>query len=84
MSFIHFFRLILKNWKLLLLVPLALAASVYYFTRGQKKSYTSETVIYTGIASGYTLNGNNKADFFMTNNAFDNLLSLISSRETKE
>lgn len=69
---------------MLLLVPIIMASSIYFFTRGQKKSYTSETVIYTGIASGYSLNGNNKADFFATNNAFDNLLSLINSRETKE
>ena len=60
-----------------------MAASVYYFTRHEKKVYSSESTIYTGIASGYNLNGTTKADFYTTNNAFDNLLSLIESRETK-
>ena len=84
MSLLHFIKLILKNWKLLVLIPLALALSVYYFTRNEKKVFSSETVVYTGIASGYTLNGSNKADYFSTSNAFDNLLSIINSRETKQ
>ena len=83
MSIFHFVRLLLKNRILLLLTPVLIAGSIYFFTKGEKKMFTSETVIYTGIASGYTLNGNNKADFFAASNAFDNLLSLINSRETK-
>ncbi|WP_394993260.1 GumC family protein [Emticicia sp.] len=61
-----------------------LATAIYYFTRNEKKVYLSESTIYTGIASGYSLNGSNKADFYATSNAFDNLLSLIDSRETKQ
>lgn len=61
-----------------------MAASIYYFTRHEKKVYSSESTIYTGIASGYSLNGSTKADFYSTSNAFDNLLSLIESRETKQ
>jgi uncharacterized protein involved in exopolysaccharide biosynthesis len=68
----------------LLLIPATMALSVLYFTRYEAKTYSSESVIYTGIASGYSLSGNNKADFFATSNAFDNLLSLINSRETKQ
>ena len=77
-------RLLLKNWKLLLAVPLALGGSLFYFTRHEAKSYASETTIYTGIASGYSLTGNSESDYFRTSNAFDNLLSMIKSRETKE
>ena len=84
MSFLHFVNLLLKNIKWLILIPLTMAASIYYFTRNEKKVFSSETVIYTGIASGYNLSGYNKADFFATSNAFDNLLSIINSRETKE
>lgn len=61
-----------------------MAASIYYFTRHEKKIYSSESTIFTGIASGYSLNGSTKADFYSTSNAFDNLLSLIESRETKQ
>ena len=83
MSFIHFLRLLTKNILWLLLIPTILAVSIYYFTRHEKKVYSSESTIYTGIASGYDLNGTTKADFYTTSNAFDNLLSLIESRETK-
>ena len=84
MSLSDAFRLLLRHWKLLLLVPLVLGCSIFFFTRNQKKSYTSDTTIYTGIASGYTIQGNTEADFYATSNAFDNLLTLINSRETKE
>ena len=83
MSFIHFLKLLTKNILWLLLIPTILAVSIYYFTRHEKKVYSSESTIYTGIASGYDLNGTTKADFYTTSNAFDNLLSLIESRETK-
>ncbi len=84
MSLLHFFKILLKNLKWLVLVPLVLALSVYYFTKNEKKVFSSESVVYTGIASGYSLNGDTKADYFATSNAFDNLLTLILSRETKQ
>jgi succinoglycan biosynthesis transport protein ExoP len=84
MSLNDAFRLLLRYWLLLLLIPLVLAGSIFFFTRNQKKNYTSDTTIYTGIASGYTIKGNTEADFYATSNAFDNLLTLINSRETKE
>jgi uncharacterized protein involved in exopolysaccharide biosynthesis len=61
-----------------------MVVTIHYLTRNEIKVYTSETTIYTGIASGYSLNGNNKTDFFMASNAFDNLISLLNSRETKQ
>ena len=77
-------RIFLRHWKLLLAVPLVLGGALFYATRHEQKSYASETTIYTGIASGYSLTGNSESDYFRTSNAFDNLLSLIKSRETKE
>ncbi|MEI6947122.1 hypothetical protein V9K67_07985 [Paraflavisolibacter sp. H34] len=84
MSFIQFIRIVVRNLKWLLLVPLVLSFSIYYFTRHQKKSYSSETVIYTGIASGYTLNQSSDVNYLSVSNAFDNLLTLINSRETRQ
>lgn len=84
MSFLHFLKLLSKNILWLILIPMVLASTIYYFTRNEKKVYASESTIYTGIASGYSLNGSTKADFYSTSNAFDNLLSLIESRETKQ
>ena len=84
MSFSYFLKLLLKNLVWLLAVPIVMACTIFYFTRHEVKVYSSESVIYTGLASGYNLSGNTKADFFSTTNAFDNLLSLINSRETKQ
>lgn len=83
MSFLYFLKLILKNLKWLIIIPACLAASIFYFTRHEIKIYSSEAVIYTGIASGYSLSGSSKVDFITVNNAFDNLISLINSKETK-
>lgn len=77
-------RLLLKNWKLLVAIPLMLAASIFLFTRGAPRVYVSDTTVYTGIASGYSITGDVQADFFTANTAFDNLITLINSRETKE
>jgi uncharacterized protein involved in exopolysaccharide biosynthesis len=83
MSLVHLIKLLLRNWKSLFFVPVLMAGSIYYLTRNEKKEFSTETVIFTGIASGYSLNGAKVADFFATSNAFDNLLTLINSRETK-
>jgi uncharacterized protein involved in exopolysaccharide biosynthesis len=77
-------RLLARKWPLLVLVPLALSASTYFFARKMPKVYASDTTIYTGIASGYSLTGNAEADYNKTSNAFDNLVNLITSRSTKE
>ncbi len=84
MSFLHFINLILKNLKWLLIIPTVLAVTIYYFTRNDKKVYSSESTVFTGLTSGYTLSGNIKSDYYSASNAFDNLLSLIQSRDTKQ
>lgn len=84
MSLAYFIKLVLKNLLWLISIPLVMAGTIFYFTRHEVKVYSSESVVYTGIASGYNLNGSTKADYFATTNAFDNLLSLINSRETKK
>ena len=84
MSLSDVFRLLARKWLLLLLVPLVLSASTYFFGRKLPKTFSSDTTIYTGIASGYSLSGNAEADYNKTNNAFDNLVNLITARSTKE
>ena len=84
MTLLDFIRLIINNIRVLIAVPIVLGATVFYLTRNETKAYTSSTTIYTGFASGYTIEGNNKADFFNTAMAFDNLLSITKARETQE
>ena len=84
MSFTHFLKLLRSNILWLLLVSCLFAASTFYFTRGEKKIFTSETDIYTGIASGSNLIGDNKTDYYSNITAFDNLISYVNSRQTKQ
>ncbi|MDN5200205.1 hypothetical protein QQ008_02505 [Fulvivirgaceae bacterium BMA10] len=84
MTLVDFIRLILNNLKILIAVPVVLSTTIFLLTRNEIKTYTSSTTIYTGFASGYTIEGNNKADFFNTAMAFDNLLNITKSRETRE
>ncbi len=86
MDFNQFFRLLKANLLLLIGVPLILVVSVYFFGKRQPKAFTSETTIYTGIASGYSLENQERTnlDFYGTNMQFDNLINIIGSRNTKE
>jgi uncharacterized protein involved in exopolysaccharide biosynthesis len=80
-------RRLLRHWPLLVLVPLTTAASIFFFSRFQDKKYESDTVLYTGIASGFKIEGGNNESgqgWQATATAFDNLLSLINSRDTRE
>ena len=83
----EFLRLMRRHWLLLVFVPLTTAASIYFFSRFQDKKYKSDTVIYTGIASGYKIEGGNNdagGGWSATSTAFDNLISLINSRDTRQ
>lgn len=86
MTLIQFVRLLNANIKFLILSSLLLAITVYLFTRNIPKVYTSETRVYTGITSGVSVASMDMAglNYFATNSAFDNLLQLISSRQTIE
>jgi succinoglycan biosynthesis transport protein ExoP len=84
MSLSDVLRLLARKWPLLVLVPVILGVSTYFFARHLPKTYSSDTTIYTGIASGYSLAGTAQTDYNSTSNAFDNLINLIKARSTKE
>jgi uncharacterized protein involved in exopolysaccharide biosynthesis/LysM repeat protein len=79
-------RLFKRHIFLLIIVPIFLAATVYFFTRNSPKVFSSETIVYTGIGSGYSIETTQRAniDYFATNMQFDNLINLIYSRQTIE
>lgn len=86
MNLIDFVRAIVHNIKLLILVPIALAALVYYLVKDMPNKFEAETLIYTGIASGYNIESNGRArvDYFSASNAFDNLINTIKAKETQK
>ncbi len=84
MKIIELIRLILKHLVLLIIVPVTLAVLVIVMTRKSSSSYTSQTVLYTGLATGSTIEMEKTFNYFATNTAFDNLINIIKSRETQE
>ncbi|GLB51329.1 hypothetical protein NBRC110019_03680 [Neptunitalea chrysea] len=66
-------------------IPILLVILVFFLTKGQPKVYDSKTRIYTGFASGSTIElENTRLEINKTNIAYDNLLNLIRSRATLE
>lgn len=82
MNIIQLILIFKRHVLLLLLVPVLLAGVVAYLTKNPTLQYESKTIIYTGIASGYNLEQNQKFDMFGSRNAFDNLINVVKSRET--
>ncbi|WP_461049450.1 GumC family protein [Spirosoma arcticum] len=79
------FRLLRQNSLWLLLIPALTAATAFYFTRNQIRTYQSSAVLYTGLASGYSIlsdDKNARVDHNAVTNAFENLLSTVTSRQT--
>lgn len=84
MKIIDFIRLILKHLALLIIVPLFLALLVLVLTSKPSFEYSSQTVLYTGLATGSSVEMDKTFNYFATNIAFDNLINIINSRETQE
>jgi len=84
MKIIYFIRLIQRHLLLLILVPLLIAAVVYFVTRSSQGNYYSETTIYTGITSGYSVQQQSSGDLMAKMIVYDNLMNLIRSRQTLE
>lgn len=84
MTIIELIRLILKHLRLLIMVPLLLALLVLMLTRKPSLEYSSQSILYTGLASGSSIEMDKTFNYYATNTAFDNLINIINSRETQE
>jgi len=84
MDLIQIIKLFKRNLLLLIAVPIIFGGVTYYFTRNQEKVFQSEAVIYTGIATGYSIESTSQRanDYFTTNAQFDNMINLLKSRQT--
>ena len=73
----------IRYW--LILLPLFAVLVVIYQTRNMQRVYVVNTTIYTGIASGFTIETGlegGKVDWGGVNNRIDNLISVIKSKAT--
>ena len=84
MTIIGLLRLLRKHLVLLLLTPVLLAGLVIVFTKNPSFTYSSETTLYTGLASGSSVEMGKAISYFATNTDFDNLINVINSRETQQ
>jgi len=84
MKFIYFVKILQRHVLLLILVPLLLAAVVFFLTRKSQWNYTSETTLYTGVTAGISLQQQAYNDVMMKATIYDNLITLIRSRQTLE
>ena len=84
MTIIDFIRLILKHIVLLLIVPILLCSMVILLTMNPSYEFSSQTILYTGLATGSSIEMDKKFNYQATNAAFDNLINIIKSRETQE
>jgi polysaccharide biosynthesis transport protein len=84
MNITDLLRLLRRHLVLLLLTPILLAGLVVYFTKTPSFTYSSETTLYTGMASGSSVEMGKSISYFATNTDFDNLINVINSRETQQ
>lgn len=84
MKIVDLVRIFLKNMRLLILVPLVLAMLVIVLTLNPSFEYASQSILYTGLASGSSIEMDKKFNYQAANTAFDNLINIIVSRETQE
>jgi len=84
MKVIDIIRILRKHLVLLLLTPIVLAGLVTYLTRTPSYTYSSETTLFTGIASGSSVEMDKSFSYFANNTAFDNLINVINSRQTQQ
>ncbi|WP_242118879.1 exopolysaccharide transport family protein [Aestuariivivens sediminicola] len=84
MKLVEFIKLLLKHKVILIAIPVVTGLLAILLTRHPKHSYYSQTMLYTGLASGSTIEMDKSFNYFATNIAFDNLLNIINSRETQE
>ncbi len=84
MNIITIIRLLLRHYIIVILFSIFTAALAYLLSGKQKTTYQSKVVIYTGIASGYSIDNLEQTSFnnYKTNNAFDNFINIIKARET--
>lgn len=84
MDILDFIRLVKRNLVLLVMMPLFSGIITIFLTRKLDIAYTSTTVLYTGLATGFNIEstGEMRKDQFVVNNSFENLLNTIRSRET--
>ncbi|WP_282124236.1 hypothetical protein [Algibacter mikhailovii] len=84
MKLTEFIKLLLKHKVILMVLPLIMGVLAILLTINPNHKYYSQTMLFTGLASGSSIDMDKSFNYFATNIAFDNLINIINSRETQE
>ena len=76
MKLIDFIKLIVKHKVVLFFMPILIGLLVVLLTTNPSRKYYSQTMLFTGLASGSSIDMDKSFNYFATNIAFDNLINL--------
>ncbi|MEL7248486.1 MAG: hypothetical protein AAFO03_08710 [Bacteroidota bacterium] len=87
MTFKTFFRILRRNFLLMLAGGLLAGSAAYWLMSQQKQEYVSEALVSTGIISSVSIKnttGGKSADRDYAQNELENLISLATAHKTRE
>lgn len=83
MDIVKLIKSVFRHYKIIIASSLLVALLVFLFTFNIPRKYQSTATIYTGIGTGTTpTSTEGRMDYLTLSSSFDNLLSIITSRET--
>lgn len=86
MNLLEILRIVNRNALLILGCAMGMAVVTYLNIKKQKSTFSSQTLINTGLVSGYNIEsgGNSRIDFAYTNNEITNLIVMGTSYQVIE
>ncbi len=82
-SVIH---IILKQTKWLIILPIIASVLMFFATINEKSEFNTKATLFTAITSGSSLSNleNSRIDFFASKTAYNNLITILNSRNVQE
>ncbi len=80
---LYAFRFLYRIRWWLIIAPILIAIAAIYATKNLPRTYDVKATVYTGIVSGYTIEGESGiSDYIGVSNAMDNLINIIQAENT--
>lgn len=80
---LYAFRFLYRIRWWVLIAPILIVIAAIYITKNLPRTYEVKATVYTGIVSGYTIEGESGiSDFIGVSNAMDNLINIIQAENT--
>jgi len=80
---LYAFRFLYRIRWWLIIAPILITFATIYVTKNLPRTYEVKATVYTGIVSGYTIEGESGiSDYIGVSNAMDNLINIIQAENT--